>query len=174
VQSNDKLAAHDSTTLNLSNKLEALKLDNTSTIYVQAMLPCGSIYNDLRSSETFSSQPDGFEKELVESRDEEEFSKTKKQGHPCHSRSSEEQQSQNCLESQQLNENHSQMVFYYIAPEETQLTVHAHGACQSKHDESRRKVTFDCIGGLRKQVGLVREMIELPLKHPEMFTNYGK
>ncbi|KAJ7363283.1 spermatogenesis associated protein 5 [Desmophyllum pertusum] len=50
---------------------------------------------------------------------------------------------------------------------------HTHGARQSECKESRRKVTFESIGGLKKQVELVREMIELPLKHPEMFTNYG-
>ncbi|MBN2110043.1 MAG: CDC48 family AAA ATPase [Methanosarcinaceae archaeon] len=31
------------------------------------------------------------------------------------------------------------------------------------------QITYEDIGGLRRELGLVREMIELPLKHPELF-----
>ena len=78
------------------------------------------------------------------------------------------------LQSQQCNQGGSQSVFYYISPEETQLLIHAHGVSHGKNNDSRTKVTFESIGGLQKQVKLVREMIELPLKHPEMFTSHGK
>lgn len=84
-------------------------------------------------------------------------------------------QTQSCLgRALEPNQGDSQLVFYYISPEETHLTIHAHGARTHEQSESRRRVTFESIGGLQKQVALVREMIELPLKHPEMFTNYGK
>ena len=73
-----------------------------------------------------------------------------------------------------LNQLDSQSLFYYISPEETHLTIHARGTRQSEHSVLKNKVTYKSIGGLHKQVALVREMIELPLKHPEMFTNYGK
>ncbi|KAG8454106.1 hypothetical protein GDO86_000663, partial [Hymenochirus boettgeri] len=44
---------------------------------------------------------------------------------------------------------------------------------ESKEEEGRTKVTYDMIGGLRTQLNEVREMIELPLKQPEVFRHYG-
>ncbi|MBU2100344.1 CDC48 family AAA ATPase [Candidatus Micrarchaeota archaeon] len=35
------------------------------------------------------------------------------------------------------------------------------------------RVTYDDVGGLKEQVQKVREMIELPMKHPELFTKLG-
>jgi AAA family ATPase len=32
---------------------------------------------------------------------------------------------------------------------------------------------YDDIGGLSEQVRIVREMVEIPLKNPELFTRYG-
>jgi transitional endoplasmic reticulum ATPase len=41
-------------------------------------------------------------------------------------------------------------------------------------DEARRTdVTYDDVGGLGDTIEQVREMIELPLKHPELFTRLG-
>lgn len=37
----------------------------------------------------------------------------------------------------------------------------------------RLKVTYDTIGGLSSQLAVIRETIELPLKHPELFSSYG-
>lgn len=40
--------------------------------------------------------------------------------------------------------------------------------------ESRgSKVMYSMIGGLNSQLDVIRETIELPLKHPELFSNYG-
>lgn len=36
------------------------------------------------------------------------------------------------------------------------------------------KVTYSMIGGLSNQLDVIRETIELPLKHPELFSNYGR
>jgi len=35
------------------------------------------------------------------------------------------------------------------------------------------QVTYEDIGGLRREIGLVREMIELPLRNPELFRKLG-
>jgi transitional endoplasmic reticulum ATPase len=35
------------------------------------------------------------------------------------------------------------------------------------------KTTYEDIGGLRREIGHVREMIELPLRHPELFQKLG-
>ncbi|XP_027027515.2 ATPase family protein 2 homolog isoform X1 [Tachysurus fulvidraco] len=46
---------------------------------------------------------------------------------------------------------------------------------QDSEDEvqERSKVTYSMIGGLSDQLQVIRETIELPLKHPEIFKNYG-
>ena len=132
------------------------------------MLTCDD--DVFRSGETLTSscQPNGCKKELNDGTNKEQSTALKNQTDQSKIQSSTTHQ------SWQLNQCSSQSVFYYISPEETQLAIHAHGTCQREDNDSRAKVTFDSIGGLQKQVGLVREMIELPLKHPEMFTNHGK
>ena len=169
-QLKDNMVSCVSTTTDLSNQLEALKLDSTSTNNVHVALPC----DELSSCETLTSscKENDCEKELSEDADTEQFTGLIDQTDRI--QPSAKHQCQNHMESQPPPHGGCQSVFYYISPEDTQLTVHAHGTCQSKDNESRKKVTFNSIGGLRKQVALVREMIELPLKHPEMFTNYGK
>ena len=43
-----------------------------------------------------------------------------------------------------------------------------------KHEERNiPKVTYEDIGGLDREISRVREMIELPLKHPELFERLG-
>lgn len=41
-------------------------------------------------------------------------------------------------------------------------------------EDKRSKVTYSMIGGLSSQLDVIRETIELPLKHPELFSNYGR
>ncbi|XP_057358585.1 ribosome biogenesis protein SPATA5 isoform X5 [Manis pentadactyla] len=43
----------------------------------------------------------------------------------------------------------------------------------SKEQDSQLKVTYDMIGGLSSQLKAIREIIELPLKQPELFKSYG-
>lgn len=38
---------------------------------------------------------------------------------------------------------------------------------------TRDHITYEDIGGLKRELGMVREMIELPLKHPEIFQKLG-
>lgn len=40
-------------------------------------------------------------------------------------------------------------------------------------DAKGSKVTYSMIGGLSSQLDVIRETIELPLKHPELFSSYG-
>ncbi|XP_015252746.1 PREDICTED: spermatogenesis-associated protein 5 [Cyprinodon variegatus] len=49
------------------------------------------------------------------------------------------------------------------------------GQRDSDKDEEvpKSKVTYSMIGGLSSQLDAIRETIELPLKQPELFTNYG-
>ncbi|KAM6221728.1 ATPase family gene 2 protein homolog A [Rhynchocyon petersi] len=43
----------------------------------------------------------------------------------------------------------------------------------SKEQDIQFKVTYDMIGGLSSQLKTIREIIELPLKQPELFRSYG-
>ncbi len=43
----------------------------------------------------------------------------------------------------------------------------------AKPERNLPKLTYEDIGGLRNEVGKVREMIELPMKHPELFKKLG-
>ena len=53
--------------------------------------------------------------------------------------------------------------------------THVHVLPQAVEVEKVRipTVTYEDIGGLKEQLQRVREMIELPLKHPELFTRLG-
>uniref|UniRef100_A0A8C3X7M4 ATPase family gene 2 protein homolog A n=1 Tax=Catagonus wagneri TaxID=51154 RepID=A0A8C3X7M4_9CETA len=44
---------------------------------------------------------------------------------------------------------------------------------KSKDQDNQLKVTYDMIGGLNSQLKEIREIIELPLKQPELFKSYG-
>ena len=54
--------------------------------------------------------------------------------------------------------------------EETQIKVNEEAAAQA---ESAPSISYEDIGGLRDELQNVREMIELPLKHPELFDRLG-
>jgi AAA family ATPase len=43
----------------------------------------------------------------------------------------------------------------------------------SSDRDSEQSVTYDSIGGLASQLVLIREMIELPLRAPELFRSFG-
>ncbi|XP_019747757.1 spermatogenesis-associated protein 5 isoform X2 [Hippocampus comes] len=46
-------------------------------------------------------------------------------------------------------------------------------AIQEDVEAKRAKVTYSMIGGLSSQLDVIKETIELPLKHPQLFSNYG-
>jgi len=46
-------------------------------------------------------------------------------------------------------------------------------AVELKEEEKALEVTYEDIGGLKDEVKKIREMVELPLKHPEIFERLG-
>ena len=42
-----------------------------------------------------------------------------------------------------------------------------------REDDVKGDIGYDDIGGCRRQLGLIREMVELPLRHPQLFSNLG-
>jgi len=58
-----------------------------------------------------------------------------------------------------------------LITENTQITLNPKAVEIS--EESLPEVTYEDIGGLKEEVKKVREMVELPLKHPEIFSKLG-
>lgn len=50
--------------------------------------------------------------------------------------------------------------------------IHCDGEPVKREDE-KAEVGYDDIGGCRRQMGQIREMVELPLRHPQLFKNLG-
>ncbi|MCL4329626.1 MAG: CDC48 family AAA ATPase [Candidatus Thermoplasmatota archaeon] len=55
--------------------------------------------------------------------------------------------------------------------EQTRIEIREEPASELLEDVSR--ISYEDIGGLSEQLGRVREIIELPLKHPELFERLG-
>jgi len=58
-----------------------------------------------------------------------------------------------------------------VAPE---TIIHCDGdPLKREEEDSMAEVGYEDIGGCGKSLGLIREMIELPLRHPQLFKNLG-
>ena len=57
--------------------------------------------------------------------------------------------------------------------ENTAITVRDSAQKQTAKTSSGKRVTYDDVGGLDEELKRIREMIELPLKHPELFERLG-
>ena len=55
----------------------------------------------------------------------------------------------------------------------TENTVFKLGAMTKAIDSSVPRITYDELGGLKKEVQKIREMVELPMRHPELFEKIG-
>jgi transitional endoplasmic reticulum ATPase len=62
--------------------------------------------------------------------------------------------------------------FCIVAPD---TIIHCEGEPIKREDEERamEEVGYDDIGGVRKQLAQIRELVELPLRHPQLFKNIG-
>lgn len=59
-----------------------------------------------------------------------------------------------------------------VITEATELVLNPE-AVELKEEEKVLEVTYEDIGGLEDEIKKVREMVELPLKHPEIFSRLG-
>lgn len=58
-----------------------------------------------------------------------------------------------------------------VAPD---TVIFCEGEPVKREDEEKlNDVGYDDIGGCRKQMAQIREMVELPLRHPQLFKNLG-
>jgi len=61
--------------------------------------------------------------------------------------------------------------FCIVAPD---TVIHCEGEPIKRDEEDKLdEVGYDDIGGCRKQLGLIRELVELPLRHPALFKSIG-
>ncbi|KAF1743993.1 hypothetical protein MXB_2354 [Myxobolus squamalis] len=62
--------------------------------------------------------------------------------------------------------------FCIVSP---QTEIHYEGSAIQREDEeeSLNEVGYDDVGGCRKQMALIKEMVELPLRHPLLFKTLG-
>ena len=51
--------------------------------------------------------------------------------------------------------------------------IYTDGDPIDREDDDKADIGYDDIGGCRRQLGLIREMVELPLRHPQLFSNLG-
>jgi len=58
-----------------------------------------------------------------------------------------------------------------VAPD---TVIHCEGEPIKREDEETKDdVGYDDIGGVKKQLGQIRELVELPLRHPQLFKSIG-
>jgi len=57
-----------------------------------------------------------------------------------------------------------------VVTSDTRITLKEHPVTDETHV---MQITYEDIGGLRREIDLIREMIELPLRHPELFRKLG-
>jgi len=59
-----------------------------------------------------------------------------------------------------------------VAPD---TSIHCDGDPVKREDEeaSLNEIGYDDIGGARKQLAIIKEMVELPLRHPQLFKSIG-
>src|SRR6267143_5014830 len=55
----------------------------------------------------------------------------------------------------------------------TEHTKFKLGSMTKAIDQSIPRITYDDLGGLKKEVQKIREMVELPMRHPELFEKLG-
>merc|ERR1712000_794392 len=61
--------------------------------------------------------------------------------------------------------------FCIVAPD---TVIHCEGEPVKREDENRLdEVGYDDIGGVKKQLAQIRELVELPLRHPQLFKSIG-
>jgi len=71
---------------------------------------------------------------------------------------------------------HFVSLFFSFSIKVAQDTViHCEGDPIKREDEesSLSEVGYDDIGGVRKQLAQIRELVELPLRHPQLFKSIG-
>lgn len=62
---------------------------------------------------------------------------------------------------------------YGIVSQETVIHVEGDPIDREEEEESLNAVGYDDIGGIKKQLAQIQELVELPLRHPVLFKSIG-
>ena len=64
------------------------------------------------------------------------------------------------------------MLFIQVAQD---TVIHCEGDPIKREEEENQlnEVGYDDIGGVRRQLAQIRELVELPLRHPQLFKSIG-
>lgn len=62
---------------------------------------------------------------------------------------------------------------YCIVAPDTVIHTEGDPIKREEEEESLNEIGYDDIGGCRKQLAQIKEMVELPLRHPKLFTTIG-
>lgn len=62
---------------------------------------------------------------------------------------------------------------YCIVAPDTVIHTEGEPIKRAEEEESLAQVGYDDIGGCRKQLAQIKEMVELPLRHPSLFKAIG-
>lgn len=63
---------------------------------------------------------------------------------------------------------------YYITTATTKLTITELNESQKETQRGRQTLTYDSLGGLTEQIRVLKEIVELRVKGPDMFKTYGR
>jgi transitional endoplasmic reticulum ATPase len=63
---------------------------------------------------------------------------------------------------------------YCIVGPDTEFDYEPGDTLSREEDERLSEVGYDDIGGCNRQLALIRELVELPLRHPQIFRSVGK
>ena len=62
---------------------------------------------------------------------------------------------------------------YGIVAQDTVIHCEGEPIQRDEEENNLNEVGYDDIGGCRKQMAQIREMVELPLRHPQLFKSIG-
>uniref|UniRef100_A0A7N1A4D4 Uncharacterized protein n=1 Tax=Kalanchoe fedtschenkoi TaxID=63787 RepID=A0A7N1A4D4_KALFE len=62
---------------------------------------------------------------------------------------------------------------YCIVAPDTEIFWHGEPVRREDEEERLDEVGYDDVGGVRKQMGQIRELVKLPLRHPQLFKSVG-
>jgi len=74
-------------------------------------------------------------------------------------------------EADEANEEDAQVALVSLGA--TELECEGEGLDRNDDDDALNEVTYEDVGGCEKAVELVRELVEMPLRHPELFHAVG-
>ena len=72
-----------------------------------------------------------------------------------------------------VNSGYQQKQFYKVSTAHTKIELSSYSDEQTS-DRRSEPLTFARVGGLDAQIQILKQMVELPLKKPELFQTYGK